>query len=309
MKIVIDLFNTGLGNNGGSRTLILCAETLSDLEHEVILFSNIKSKYTWHKIKSNVKLMYGKDMPNCDVAISTSPKSVDHTLSSSAIRKFYYIRGYEIFWCPKEMVHSGYRKMRCIVNSEWLQKFLKDMGIDSNIVYPGLDFDVFFNYKKSRKDIMGALFHKTLSTKNHLDAEKVAKKLGKKIVMLNKDISSPSSEKLRDFYNGIKVWMAPSELEGLHNPPMEASLCGCGLVATNHERSGMSDYVIHSETAMVYPSGNLEMAGQFIKLLMNDDNLRDKLNKNMVELLREKIGNRKDNMNKMIEIIRQHDRD
>jgi hypothetical protein len=90
---------------------------------------------------------------------------------------------------------------------------------------------------------------------------------------------------------------------------MEASLCGCGLVATNHERSGMSDYVIHSETAMVYPSGNLEMAGQFIKLLMNDDNLRDKLNKNMVELLREKIGNRKDNMNKMIEIIQQHDRD
>jgi len=303
VKIVIDLFKTGLGNNGGSRTLILCAETLSDLGHKVILLSNVKSKYTWSSIKSNVVVMQGRDIPLCDVAIATSPKNVDHVLESSAKRKFYYIRGYEVFWCSKQLVHDGYRKINCIVNSEWLQEMLRRMGVKSDIVYPGLDFDIFQDYSKGRKNVMGGLYHKILNTKNHMHVIRVANSLDKKLLMLNRDMSSPSPKSLRDFYNRIKVWMSPTELEGLHNPPMESSLCGCGLVATNHRRSGMSDYAIHNETALVYPAGNLKVAGKFVKLLMNDDDLRRRLNSNMVELLREKIGNRKDNMNKMLKII------
>lgn len=302
MKIVIDLFKTGLGNNGGSRTIVLCAEKLSELGHEVILFSNVKSRYTWSKINKRVKVMYGRDMPCCDVAISTSPKSVDHTIASPANRKFYYIRGYEVFWCPKELVHSGYKKIRCIVNSEWLYDMLGDMGIKSDIVYPGLDFDIFKNYEKERKDILGGLYHK-FKTKRHGDIEKIASKTGKKLRMLNKHISSPSPENLTKFYNGIKVWIAPTELEGLHNPPMEASLCGCGLVATDHKRNGMNDYAIHGKTALVYKAGNIKQAIEYTNLLLVDDSLRNELNKNMVDLLHSKIGNREDNMKKMIEII------
>jgi len=303
MKIVINLFKTGLGNNGGSRTLILCAETLASLGNEVILFSNIKSQYTWSKISKQVKLVNGRELPPCDVAIATSPKNVDHTLTSSAKRKFYYIRGYEVFWCPKKLVHDGYKKIDCIVNSEWLQRMLKKMGVKSEIVYPGLDFDVFTNYNKDRKNVMGGLYHNKLKTKKHHHIVEAARNTKYKLRMLNKDISSPSKKELTNFYNNVKVWMAPTELEGLHNPPMEASLCGCGLVATDHTRSGMSDYAIHTETALVYPAGHLDVAEGFVRLLMREDDLREKLNNNMVELLREKIGNRKDNMNKMLDII------
>ena len=121
--------------------------------------------------------------------------------------------------------------------------------------------------------------------------------------MLNRDISSPSSDALRSFYNKIKVWMAPTELEGLHNPPMEASLCGCGLVATDHGMSGMSDYAKHLDTALVYPAGDLKLASEYVNTLMKDHGLREELNNNMVELLREKIGSRQENMKKMLEII------
>ncbi len=303
MKITFDLYNTGLGNNGGSRTLSLCAETLSGLGHEVSIFSNIKSQYTWHKINKKVKRVYGEKMPACDVAISTSPKSVDHTVRCKAQRKFYYIRGYEIFWCSEKQVHSGYKKLQCIVNSEWLQRKLLSLGVKSDIVYPGLDFDLFSDNHKERENILGGLYHKKLKTKNYQHVEEVAKSLEYSTLMLNRDVSSPSPEALRSFYNKIKVWMAPTELEGLHNPPMEASLCGCGLVATDHERSGMSDYVTDCETALVYPAGDLKKAEERVKILMNNDPYRRWMNVNMLQVLERRIGNRKDNMKKMLEII------
>lgn len=303
MKIIFDLYNTGLGNNGGSRTLSLCAETLAGLGHDVSIFSNVKSRYTWHKINKKVKQIYGENMPKCDVAISTSPKSVKHTVRCKAKRRFYYVRGYEIFWCSEKQVHGGYRKLRCIVNSEWLQRKLLSLGVKSDIVYPGLDFDLFYNQNNERDNILGGLYHKKLKTKKYQYVDMIARNLGHSTLMLNRDISSPSPAKLTEFYNKIKVWMAPTELEGLHNPPMESSLCGCGLVATDHERSGMSDYAIPFETAMVYPSESLVTAGKMVRLLMEDNEMRELLNKNMVELLREKIGTREDNMKKMLEII------
>ena len=301
MKIIIDVSNTGLGNNGGSRTIILCAETLSKLGHDVSIFSNVKNNYSWHKIRG-VKILSGT-CPPCDVAISTTPKSVSHTLSMKAKRKFYYIRGYEIFWCPVKMVHNSYKKLPCIVNSKWLQLLLKMQGISSEIVYPGLDFDIFYNYEKDRNNQIGGLFHKRHKTKNHRHIDQVAASLGTKAVMLNREISSPKPKELRDFYNNIKVWMAPTELEGLHNPPMEASLCGCGLVSNDCHRNGMTDYAIHTETALVYPAGDLEIAEQYVKLLLEDEELRQKLNRNMVDLLRSKIGDRISNMKKLVEII------
>ena len=165
------------------------------------------------------------------------------------------------------------------------------------------DFETFKNYGEKREFIFGGLYHKTLKTKRSKDIEKITENLPYKLLMLNRDISSPSPKELTDFYNKIKVWMAPTELEGLHNPPMEASLCGCALVATDHERSGMSDYAIHEETALVYPAGDLEKAGNYIKILMDFDTIRKKYNDNMVQLLTHVIGSRKDNMKRLLEII------
>ena len=303
MRIVFNLYNTGLGNNGGSRTIIKCAEILSSLGNKVYIYSPV-NKYSWHKIHKDVTILKNK-IPKCDVAIATTPKNVDHTLHIDAKKKIYYIRGYETFWCPKKLVHDGYKKIRCIVNSEWLQKKLLSLGVKSNIIYPGLDFDLFriMIDPVKRFDTIGGLFHKTLKTKNHKHVEKVASILNDGLLMLNRDISSPSPDELLSFYNKIKVWMAPTELEGLHNPPMEASLCGCGLVATNHNMSGMSDYALHLETALVYPSGDLKLASEYVSTLIKDHGLREELNNNMIELLRSKIGTRKENMKKLLEII------
>jgi len=156
---------------------------------------------------------------------------------------------------------------------------------------------------QERENIVGALYSERHATKRHVDAIKIAKHAGYKIVLLNKDIKNPDEKKLNKWYNRIKVWISPTELEGLHNPPMESSLAGCALVSTDHKKAGMGDYSINGRTSLVYAARELKEAASYVKRLMTDEDERVKLNGEMVDLLNNKIGDRKTNMGKMVSLF------
>ncbi len=298
MRIVFNLQAVGLGNNGGSRTLIKCAEVLQDLGHEVTLWCSANN-YKWSK----VKVLIMSKMPQCDVIIATGYSSVPSTVAAKVKRKFYYIRGFELWRASKTQLLCSYKSLNCVVNSEWLLKYLHSKGVAAHLIYPGVDFDIFGKDTNNRKNILGGLYSKKHATKRHEDVIKVGKHLGYQVQLLNRDIVNPAPSTLRDFYNRIKVWLSPSELEGLHNCPLEAALCGSSLVATDHRSGGVSDYAIDKNSALIYPARQLEVAGQCVKQLMEDSNLRDRLGDNMQRLLKDKIGSREHNMKKLIKIF------
>ncbi len=297
MKIVFNTHNVGLGNNGGSRTVIRCAETLAELGAEVVIYGNQGCSYNWHKLK--VKYVNATRPPKSDVAISCGYRSLKSVRRSDADRKFNYIRGFELWQASENRLIESFKRVECLVNSQWLHNRLAKSGIKSRILYPGLDFDE-YNIASARQDIIGGLFHKRHATKRHDDVVRVAKRIKYNLLMLNRDIRNPSRKDLVAFYNKIKVWVSPTELEGLHNCPMEASLCGCGLVVTDCESGGTSDYAIHEQTALVYPKRHIKTASRQVRRLIKDDKLRKQLNDNMIELLRSKIGDRKTNMSKFL---------
>ena len=167
MKIIINLHNVGLGNNGGSRTLIRCAEVLSELGNTVIMCSNHKSKYTWHKIKSEVRVIHSNKVPNGDVIIATGYKSVKSTVRSSIKRKFYYIRGFELWQASEKDLVKSYKSLNCIVNSSCLYDFLAKNKINSKIMFAGLDFDMYYDKHIDRNPVIGGVFHKKHKTKKH----------------------------------------------------------------------------------------------------------------------------------------------
>lgn len=303
MRIVFNLHNVGLGNNGGTRTLIRCAETLSYLGEEVIMFSNIKNGYSWH-IPKGITFVNRGNPPKSDVAIATGHRSVPSVCESDAEIKLYYLRGYETWIANKQHLFASYKRLRCIVCSEWLYNMLNKHGINVTLLYPGLDFEWFYDLGYSRKDI-GGLYSAKHNTKRHEDVITVAKMCNCNLSMLNRDIKNASPNQTREWYNRLKIWFSPTELEGLHNPPMEAALCGCALVCTDHSKSGMSDYAIHGKTAMVYPAGNLKIAKDYILILINNETERRRLNQNMVNLLREKIGDRRTNMQRLLNIMKE----
>jgi hypothetical protein len=299
VKIVFNLHTTGLGNNGGSRTLVKCADNLAQLGHEVLIYSNYPSKYTWTSLGA-AKFHLADKPPACDVAIATGYHSVKNTLATKADKKFYYIRGYELWVTNEQNLVRSFKALNCIVNSEWLQAKFKSHGVDAHLVYPGID-GCFHRDNDNRSNAVGGLYSSRHKTKNHDVVMQVAN--GYDLRMLNRDIVDPDEVALNRWYNNLKVWVSPSELEGLHNPPMEASLSGCALVCTDHERGGTADYAKHLETAMIYPHGDLKMARNYVRMLMTDENMRCSLNANMIKLLKTKIGTRQDNMRKMAEIF------
>lgn len=299
MRIVFNLQSVGLGNNGGSRTLIKCAETLQNLGHEVHLWCSANN-YKWSKIKVPIT----PKMPPCDAIVATGYRSVGSTAQAKVKNKFYYIRGFELWQASEAKLIQSYKALNCIVNSEWLLRYMKSKGIPATLVYPGIDDDLFGFDNEEREPVLGGLFSNRHATKRHIDVIEVGKRVGCQVLLLNRDIKNPSPGELRKFYNGIKVWMSPSELEGLHNCPLEAGLCGAGLVVTDHKQGGVSDYAIDGETACVYPSRNLDLAVEKARQMLEDSELAHELNRNLRSLLKTKIGNREHNMTKMAKVLR-----
>ena len=295
MRIIFNVQRVGLSNNGGSGTIIKTANCLSQIGNEVIISGDHPNKNTWVPLDNGVRYIHSPNIPKSDFIIATGYYSVRSTITSPIKNKFYYIRGFENWITSEDRLVQSYKQLKCIVNSEWLKNFLSKNGIKSNLIYPGIDDKIFFD-KNSNRDIeIGGLYNKKHKTKRHNDIIEVSNKMKKSFKLLGLDISNPDPKTLNDFYNSIKVWYSPTELEGLHNCPMEASLSGCGIVVNDHERNGMSDYCIDGNTALVYKSRDLDEAMSKIELLLNDDLLRAKLKNNMNSLLIKKIGKRKDN--------------
>ena len=92
MKIVFNVVNCGLGNNGGSHTIVQSANTLQHLGHDVTILDSGKNKYNWSKL--NVKHLIGKieDVKDSDVIIGTGVKTFESTSKSKIQKKFLSCR-------------------------------------------------------------------------------------------------------------------------------------------------------------------------------------------------------------------------
>ena len=91
--------------------------------------------------------------------------------------------------------------------------------------------------------------------------------------------------------------MATSTKEGLHNPPIEAALCGCAVVYPDALRSGCSDHCIDGQTAWEYESGDYKSACEAIR---QADKSRNETHK---ALIKSKIGDREQAMKHLMEVL------
>ena len=298
MKILFNLHSVGLGNNGGSQNIIRCADILTDIGHDVVLYSNGRNRCTWKKIEK-AEYVCSKYIPDSDVIIATGYHSVPSTLLAKCSKKFYYVRGFELWQASEKDLLASYKTMPCLVNSEWLQWYMITRGISAELVYLGLDFSLFYKENIKRKITLGGLYHTKHKTKNHDEILKIAEKVGCDVSLLNRDIVSPDPIELRFWYNTIKIWVAASTLEGLHNPPMEAALCGCSLLCSNAPRGGTSDYGTNNETATIYPQGDISYASEKVLEILETPEKQTILNNTLIQVLNNKIGSKKYNMEKL----------
>ncbi len=146
MDIIFNCLDSGLGPNGGSRTVVRSANTLKKMGHNVCILNpepkRLKldqyreSAYTWDKI--DVPVIHNiNHIDKADVIIATAFSSVKTTIEAPSELgiKAHWIRGFETWhhseeWIKENVLNQPTLK---IVNSINTQDKLKEYNVDSKI--------------------------------------------------------------------------------------------------------------------------------------------------------------------------------
>ena len=309
MNILFNASQCGLGDNGGTKTIIRCAETLQDMGHRVQIYAKT-NKYTWHKPGVTIKdndwyggndeftgaYCWDKEILVSVWEVEQNMKWHRDNLIDHRTRDFWYMRGWEKWVHGEDWLISQIKKFvsaggRIIVNSSWLMDKLLRMGIDCALCYSGLDLDFWYVQKQKGWSYIGYLAKGKHGTKHYDICERIHNETALRTIELEPKLGY---SELKSFYNNCMLWLAPTELEGFHQCLAEANLCGCLVVCNRMPSNGMGDYAT-DETAMRYDTWD-----ELISCIENPDFSKVPL---MQKVLREKIGNREENMRKFIKIL------
>lgn len=291
-----------IGNNGGSRTILKSAEVLREIGHRCDVVSK-KDTFTWSKHPPCIKDVSS----DTDALIAVSARDVDKMCKKFPNHnKYWWIRGIEKWqFQEKELVEKA-KKVKCIVNAMHVKNWLAEYGISSTLCYSGMDdwSDFKIGRKKDGKTTIGCLYNKLHKTKGWNSFKELANEWGREnftyvafgndtpnAPWLNCLVKQPSRLELERLYNICDVWFSDSTLEGFHNVPAEAAMCGCLVMCNDKTHNGMGDYA-DEDTARIFHSKEemFEQSFDFSKV------------EKMKALIAEKIGTREQNMKKLVEV-------
>jgi len=328
MKIIFDLRRVGLGDNGGSSTIINSANMLSELKNKVYIIDGGKNRHTWEKLKVP-HFIVSKDaqIPDADAIIATGYKSVRETVSAPERCgiKFHWMRGWETWQMNEDEISKKILSAPTIklVNGIGLQKKLEEHNCPSILVRPGYDIESYFSMdirSGNSPVVLGGLYNsnrgnqikrtswifetifKIKSKRKDVQLWMFGTHKNPNLLGVDKYFYKPSLEDKNFIYNGINIWIAPTGLEGLHMPPAEAMLTECPVIGTNSKMNGMIDYLIHMKTGIVTKNdlrSFIKETEKFVDMRDLQEELGKKARKQIL-----KLGSRKDNMKKLVKVLR-----
>ena len=269
--------NCGLGNNGGSQTIVNSANTLHKMGHDVTIIDNMHNKHTWtpllaeHLIIKNIK-----NCPPCDCIIGTGINTFENVSKCTVAKhKVHWIRGWEL-WQKKESamikMFENNLDVHLLTNGIGIQSLLEKYNISSTIQLAGLDIPIvkrLHNYKKSSVLRIGGLVNYRHDTKQTEYIFKVYKYLCQilpdvvelytygtssvKRHLLDDHIHlvSPDKQAKNDMYDKIDIWLSTSVSEGFHIPPAEYMLTGGVVMGVDHPLNGTKQYLLNNKTGLV----------------------------------------------------------
>ncbi|MCP1223394.1 glycosyltransferase [Sebaldella sp. S0638] len=207
---------------------------------------------------------------------------------------FYEIGHY--FRKLANLTYNFFSNVKYITISKWCEKWLiEDFNKDVNYARNGIDID---SFKAVKRDFSGKIkiliegnsedYYKNVDESfkitNQLDGEKFEivylsyKGKPKDWYRVNKFYNRIPHEKVHELYQECHILIKSSILESFSYPPLEMmSTGGLVVVAPN---GGNIEYLKDRENCLMYTNGNFDEAIQCINLILQDNNLREKIIEN-----------------------------
>ena len=293
-----------LNNNGGSRSILLSQMTLRKLGHEVSVVAR-HDGFSWFKHPKPIRRI----PKNADICIAVSISDVKPMLTRmpKKAKAFYWCRLLETLHMPKSKIVRHAKNVHTLVNSECLQAWFAKHRVKTTVAYQGVDVEKWRDLgQRSGKPTIGFLVSK--KKRKHFDVVKqIVELCGDKYDYVGygakKDQNSktrgfaknhfkvfkqnPSHDDLVGLYNLCHTWVVTSTKEGLHNPVLEAALCGAAVVYLNARLGGCADHCIDRQTAWEYESRNAESAAKAIALA--DKSLNEAHKKLIIDKISDRV--------------------
>ena len=284
----------------GHRVRILyrkAPKTLRDLYRSVVIPLLYRGNHDWlHTFKGRIHSF--KDISGCSfedgeviVGAGIQASRLIMDLESIPNPKLLYLHG-ENVTKPKETEKVLKSPLPKIVVSSLLKPMVESHGGKVlGIVANGVDRHEYYNsVNDSEKDGIGMIYASHLS-KDPGTTLAVLERLSKQKPQLPIRVFSPhrrpkaikrksfwrlpSIEKVREIYSRSKVWILASRSEGFGIPILEAMACGCAIVAT--DCGGPRDIIRDGKNGFIVEIGNVQKIVDRVLMLINDDNLRERI--------------------------------
>lgn len=323
----INFLNDGYRNCGGCLQIIKYANLLADMGHEIYLTYTHSFSFDLTEVKASLvysPLLRDDEVPDCDAVISSSwfmaGKVAGLPFSKGA--KFAYLQDFENWSGTSEAIIGNWRQPVHLIA---VARYLEDAALchvskkAERIPY-GIDFEI-FNPGNRRMPgpegiTVGGLynamprkrFNDLLAVVEAVRARGVPVKLTlfgaverPACIPENAEyLVTPSRGELAAMMQSCHVWLAMSEQEGLHIPPMEAMACGAVPVCTNI--GGMRDYCLEGETGFQVEVGDVAGAADRIAELHANPDLWGRMVTNSLDHIRA-MGSEKENAARMADFF------
>ena len=261
-----------------------------------------KNKCNWFDVNVPIKLIpyiNQKFIRDADIIIATAwPTSYDvYKMSLSKGKKIYFIQGYEVWSGDKDKVDGSYRlPLKQITISKELQtlmveKFGKN---DVDVVYNGIDTDVFYNDNKVINNKNVLMLYSDLEQKGFSDGIRTFEIIKHKYPDLKLSVFGakhgidipkyaefhlkPEKNELRELYSNADIFIFPSREEGWGLTPIEAMACKCAVVGTNV--GSIKEIGINGENCLVSNPMDIDGMVNNILSILDDKELMKKISIN-----------------------------
>ena len=299
LRVVYVTEDTGVG--GGHRDVFEHLDRLRERGHDVKLFT-LGDPPDWFDLQTPVRTFEDYDELTAALACEDAIKVATWWNTGTPVWTASVLRGIPVFFVQdietsyypddernRHAVLAGYRhEFRYMTISGWNADRLRELGLESTLVPPGIDLDTFrpLDGAQRRENMLLAL-GRTNPLKNlplTIDAWKdvpgdpqlclfgIEPQLGPQYGA--RYVERPSDEGVNELFNEATVFVQTSTHEGFCLPPLESMATGGAVVCTDSH--GNRDFCIDGENCLM-PEPTTAAVSAAITRLLRDSELRTEL--------------------------------
>jgi GT2 family glycosyltransferase len=300
LRIVYVTEDTGVG--GGHRDIFEHLNRLAARGHEVSLYT-LGDPPDWFPLQVPVRSFsdyaeLSRELAQVDaIKVATWWMTAVHVWRASVARGLpvYFVQDIETSYYPdheqaRHAVLDSYRpEFRYMTISEWNRERLEEMGLQAELIPPGIDLDTFRPRPEVvRRDDMVLALGRSNPLKNlplTLSAWRALPDPRPELLMFGIEpelaeepgtsyVTAPDDEHVAELFSAATVFVQTSRHEGFALPPLEAMATGAAVVCT--DAHGNRDFCRDGENCLM-PQSEPAAVAAAIAQLMGDPELRGRL--------------------------------